>query len=88
MRAEHIVELEEALDALERARSLRTGDVAAICLRLGVVAKELGAYDWAAHWYARTEAIHAVTQVGLDDAAELQHHLRQRRGNPRGCRAR
>jgi tetratricopeptide (TPR) repeat protein len=65
----------EAVDALERARSLRTGDVAAVCLRLGILAKELGAYDWAAHWYARTEAIHAVTQVSVDDAADLQHHL-------------
>ena len=65
----------EAVDALERARSLRTGDVAALCLRLGIVARELGAYDWAAHWLARTEAIHAVTRVSVDDAADLQHHL-------------
>src|SRR6185312_5754886 len=65
----------EAVEALERARSLRTGEAAALCTMLGIVAKELGAFDWAAYWYARVATIHAVAGAVLADEASLQHNL-------------
>jgi tetratricopeptide (TPR) repeat protein len=66
-----------ALDALRRARQLlegatETAQLAATSMMSGIVAKELGEFEAAAHWYGRAAAGIAPHSA---DAAALQHNL-------------
>jgi tetratricopeptide (TPR) repeat protein len=67
-----------AAQALTRALRLageHPGPTAAAMTSLGIMAKDLGSYDEAAHWYARVAALHQAAGVRPGDAATLQHNL-------------
>jgi tetratricopeptide (TPR) repeat protein len=73
---------EQAVPALERALRLAEPAVArepaalaAALTSLGITAKELGAYEWAAHFYDRVQRVQSESGASTADEATLQHNL-------------
>jgi tetratricopeptide (TPR) repeat protein len=67
----------QATETLDRARRLANTDDAdpALLMMLGIVAKETGAYERAAHFYGEVQRIQTRTGACPADAASLQHNL-------------